>query len=228
MRDWTHDLDAMGRAVDESTRLIFVANPNNPTGTWNRRAEVEALTSSLPPGVLLVLDEAYFEYADDPDYPDGVELVRRGHPVVVTRTFSKAYGLAGLRVGYGLSHPDLAELLNRVRQPFNVNSLALVAAEAALDDREHIETSVELNRQGMARLTAGFESLGLSYIPSVGNFVTLDLGRPAADPNQALLRAGCIARPVGNYGLPRHLRVTVGMPEENERFLAALAQVLGQ
>jgi histidinol-phosphate aminotransferase len=227
-RDHGHDLDAMAPLVGERTRVVFVANPNNPTGTWLPAAALRAFIEGLPPHVVVVVDEAYFEYVAEPEYPDTSRWLDEFPRLVVTRTFSKAYGLAGLRVGYGLSHPDLAELLNRVRQPFNVNSLALVAAEAALDDREHIETSVELNRQGMARLTAGFESLGLSYIPSVGNFVTLDLGRPAADPNQALLRAGCIARPVGNYGLPRHLRVTVGMPEENERFLAALAQVLGQ
>jgi len=146
----------------------------------------------------------------------------------VTRTFSKTYGLASLRVGYGLAHADITDLLNRVRQPFNVNSMALAAARAALEDQAFIQRSVELNRAGMAQMTSAFELMGLDYIPSVGNFVTVDLGRPAAEIDQGLLRAGCITRPVANYGLPNHLRITIGTESENSRVLAALKQVLGK
>jgi histidinol-phosphate aminotransferase len=177
--------------------------------------------------VMVVVDEAYYEYVREPDYPDTSRWLGDFPNLIVTRTFSKAYGLAGLRIGYGLSDPRVAELLNRVRQPFNANSLALAAAEAALGDREHLDLSVALNREGLAQLANGFEALGLGYIPSVGNFLTVDLGRPAAPVDQALLREGCITRPVANYGLPNHLRVSVGLPAENERLLGALARVLG-
>jgi histidinol-phosphate aminotransferase len=226
-RDYGHDLDAMAALVGERTRVVFIANPNNPTGTWLPAAPLRAFLAGLPGHVVAVVDEAYFEYVAEPEYPDTSRWLPEFPNLVVTRTFSKAYGLAGLRVGYGLSHPDLADLLNRVRQPFNVNSLALAAAEAALGDQEHIRMAVQLNREGLAQLVAGCEALGLGYIPSVGNFLTLDLGRPAGPVDQALLREGCITRPVGGgYGLPNHLRVSIGLPEENERFLATLARVL--
>lgn len=225
-KDYGHDLQAMRELVGDRTRVVFIANPNNPTGTWLNQAELKAFLASLPDTVITVVDEAYTEYVQEPDYPDTSRWLEEFPNLIVTRTFSKAYGLAALRIGYGLSHPSLAELLNRVRHPFNVNSLALAAAEAALDDQDHIHASVDLNTQGMAQLTAGFDKLGLSYIPSVGNFVAVDLGRSAGEVDQALLREGCIARPVANYGLPNHLRVTVGLPKENERFLAALTRVL--
>jgi histidinol-phosphate aminotransferase len=227
-RDYGHDLDAMAALVGEHTRVIFIANPNNPTGTWVPGDALRAFIEALPRQVILVVDEAYFEYVEEPEYPDTSRWLAAYPNLIVTRTFSKAYGLAGLRVGYGLSHPDLAELLNRVRQPFNVNSLGLAAAEAALEDQEHVRRSVQLNRQGMAQLSAGFTALGLVSIPSVANFITLDLGRPAGPVDQALLRQGCIARPLGGYGLPRHLRVSIGLPEENVRFLEALGRVLQQ
>jgi len=227
-KDYGHDLQAMRELVNEKTRVIFIANPNNPTGTWLAAEELKDFLGSLPDKVITVVDEAYIEYVQEPDYPDASRWLDEFSNLIVTRTFSKAYGLAGLRIGYGLSHPGIAALLNRVRQPFNANSLALAAAEAALDDQEHIRTSLQLNQSGMAQLTAGFESLGLSCIPSVGNFITVDLGRPAAEVDQALLREGCIARPVANYGLPNHLRVTVGLQEENARLLEALQRVLGQ
>jgi histidinol-phosphate aminotransferase len=225
-RDHGHDLDAMAALVGERTRVVFIANPNNPTGTWLPGGGLREFVSALPSHVIAVVDEAYFEYVGEPDYPDTTRWLAEFPNLVVTRTFSKAYGLAGLRVGYGLSQPQVAELLNRVRQPFNVNSLALAAAEAALGDQEHLRRVVELNGRGMAQLTAGLRDLGLSFIPSVGNFVTIDLGRPAGEVDRSLLRAGCIARPVAGYGLPSHLRVTVGLPAENERFLSALARVL--
>ncbi|HEB94952.1 MAG TPA: histidinol-phosphate transaminase [Sedimenticola thiotaurini] len=225
-RDYGHDLEAMMNLVGETTGVVWIANPNNPTGTWLDGGELEGFVAGLPERVIVVVDEAYTEYVDEPGYPDASRWLDRYPNLIVTRTFSKAYGLASLRVGYGLSHPDVADLLNRVRQPFNVNSMALAAAGAALGDQAFIERSVAVNRDGMAQLTAGFERLGLDYIPSVGNFVTIDLGRPVGPVDQALLREGCIARPVANYGLPNHLRVTVGLAEENRRFLQALERVL--
>ncbi len=224
--NYGHDLEAMAALVGENTRVVFIANPNNPTGTWLRAEPLHRFIAGLPSNVIVVLDEAYFEYVEEGQYPDGSRWLADFPNLIVTRTFSKAYGLAGLRVGYGLSHPWVAELLNRVRQPFNVNSLAQVAAEAALDDQEHIRHSVALNRKGMVQLTAGCEALGLDYIPSVGNFLTVDVGQPAGQVDQALLREGCITRPIAGYGLPKHLRVSVGLLEENERFLAALERVL--
>jgi len=221
-----HDLEAMVDLVGDRTRVVFVANPNNPTGTMLGRDELEAFLERMPSQVIVVIDEAYFEYVTDPDYPDALQWLRRFPNLVVTRTFSKAYGLAALRVGFGVSHPQLAELLHRVRHPFNVNSLALAAAEAALGDSGHIAASLEVNRAGMAQLTEGLRALGLDPIPSVANFLLVDLGRPAAYIDAALLRRGCIARPVANYGLPRHLRVTIGLEHENERFLRSLAEVL--
>jgi len=224
-RDWGHDLDAMARAVTAHTRLVFITNPNNPTGTWFGRAALRAFLERVPTRVLVVLDEAYFEYADDPDYPDGIALLNEFPNLIVARTFSKVYGLAGLRVGYSLSSAALADLLNRVRPPFNVNSLALAAAEAALADDEHLRKTVQLNRDGMHQLADGFRGLGLAHIPSAGNFVCVEVG-DAARVYEQLLRRGVIVRPVANYGMPRHLRVTVGLPEENRRFLEALQAAL--
>jgi histidinol-phosphate aminotransferase len=226
-RAFGHDLEAMRERVTDRTRVVFIANPNNPTGTWLRAGALWLFIASLPETVLVVVDEAYTEYVDDPDYPDASRWLAEFPNLIVTRTFSKAYGLAGLRVGYGISHPRVAELLNRVRQPFNVNSLAQVAALAALEDRAHLQQVVELNRAGMAQLSAGLARLGLEYIPSAGNFITLNLARGSATVYEALLRKGCITRPVTNYGLPNHLRVSIGLPEENTHFLAALAEVMG-
>jgi histidinol-phosphate aminotransferase len=225
-KNWGHDLEAMRAAVNARTRLVFIANPNNPTGTWLRAAELQAFLASLPSHVIAVLDEAYFEYVREPDYPDGAGWLSRFPSLIVTRTFSKAYGLAGLRVGYGLSSAEIADVLNRVRQPFNVNSIALSAATAACADRDHIERSVRLNSEGMRQLVDGFGALGLGYIPSAGNFVCVDLGKPALPVYERLLREGVIVRPVANYGMPNHLRVTVGLPEENQRFLDALRKTL--
>jgi histidinol-phosphate aminotransferase len=225
-----HDLDGFVRAIDEDTRVVFVANPNNPTGTWLTADALEAFIASVPVHVLAVIDEAYFDYARDAlgadTYPDATRWVARYPNLIVTRTFSKAFGLAGLRVGYGISCPDVAELLNRVRQPFNVNSLGLAAARAALDDAAHLAQALEVNRTGMTYLTEALESMGLRWIPSVGNFVCVHVGSEAASVYQALLREGVIVRPVANYGLPQHLRVTIGLPEENARFVTALQRVL--
>ena len=227
-RDYGHDLQAMRERVTERTRVVFIANPNNPTGTWLRSGALWVFIASVPETVMVVVDEAYTEYVDDPEYPDASRWVHEFPNLIVTRTFSKAYGLAGLRVGYGISHPQVAELLNRVRQPFNVNSLAQVAALEALKDRAHLQRTIEVNRAGMRQLTEGFTRLGLEYIPSAGNFVTLNLHRGSGPVHDALLHKGCIARPVEAYGLPNHLRVSIGLEEENDRFLKALAEILNQ
>ena len=221
-----HDLEAMFDRIGSATRLVFIANPNNPTGTWLGSDELEQFIAALPAHVMVVVDEAYFEYVEQADYPDASTWLARFPNLIVTRTFSKAYGLAGLRVGYALSHPEVAGLLNRVRQPFNVNSIAQAAALATLDDVDYLHQCVLANREGMAQLVAGFETLGLSYINSVGNFVAVDTGRSGVDVFEALLQKGVIVRPVANYGMPNHLRVTVGHSDENARFLGALEQVL--
>jgi len=225
-RDYGHDLDAMGTLVNRHTRVVWIANPNNPTGTWLPAAPLRALLASLPTTCIAVVDEAYSEYVQAPDYPDTSTWLDAFPNLIVTRTFSKVHGLAALRIGYGVSDPRIAELLNRVRQPFNVNTPAQLAALAALADVDHVRDSVALNDTGLAQLAAGFERLGLSYIPSVGNFITVDLGRPAGPVDRDLLRAGCIARPIANYGLPNHLRVSVGLAAENARLLTALVAAL--
>jgi histidinol-phosphate aminotransferase len=225
-KDYGHDLDAMARAIDDETYVAWIANPNNPTGTFARHAEIEAFLKRVPERVLVVLDEAYNEYLPPELRGDTVKLVKRHPNLVVTRTFSKAYGLAGLRVGYALAHPSVADVMNRVRQPFNVNSMALSAATAALDDMEFVARSYALNLQGLKQLEEGARGLGLDYIPSHGNFITIRVGK-AAEVYKRLLRRGVIVRPVGGgYGLPEHLRVTVGTAEENGKFLTALSASL--
>ncbi len=221
-----HDLAAMSKLIGSNTRLVFIANPNNPTGTWLNSDELQAFIAGLPGHVMVVVDEAYFEYVDYLQYPDTSGWLERYPNLIVTRTFSKAYGLAGLRVGYSLSHPDVAGLLNRVRQPFNVNQPAQAAALAALDDYAHIEETVRGNHQGRQQLAAGLERLGLSYIESAGNFIAFETARPGMDVYHDLLQEGMIVRPLANYGMPYHLRVTVGLEEENRRFLEALERVL--
>ncbi len=224
--NWGHDLDAMTDAVTERTRLIFVANPNNPTGTMHSAEAIESFLARVPEQVLVVLDEAYCEYMDGEGSPDGLALLPRFPNLIVTRTFSKAWGLAALRVGYSVSSPEIANVLNRVRQPFNVDSLAQVAAAAVLDDKDYLEQSRRVNREGMAQLEDGFRKLGLEWIPSAGNFLAVDVGEQAAAVNQSLLEQGVIVRPVGGYGMPRHLRISIGLPEENRRCLEALGQAL--
>ena len=222
-RDYGHDLAGMRRAVTPATRLVFIANPNNPTGTLAPARELEAFIAGMPREVLVVLDEAYTEYLATEHRSDTISWIMRFPNLVVTRTFSKVYGLAGLRVGYALATAGVADLMNRVRQPFNVNSVALAAATAALDDTDFVRGSFELNRSGMAQLTEGFRRLGIEYIPSHGNFVSFRM-KDAADAYRKLLRAGVIVRPIASYGMPQHLRVTIGLESENARFLAALAQ----
>lgn len=224
--DWGHDLDAMAAAITPATRLVFVANPNNPTGTWIERPALERFLAQVPDNVIVVLDEAYTEYVETGDVPNGLDYLQHYPNLLVSRTFSKAYGLAALRVGYGICQPAIADAMNRVRQPFNVNSLALAAALAALEDEAYLAETRRINREGMAQLEAGFSALGLSWIFSRGNFIAVDLAREAAPIFQGLLRQGVIVRPVANYGMPNHLRVSIGLPEENQRFLDVLGQVL--
>lgn len=223
-----HDLSALLAMVDSNTRVIFIANPNNPTGTSLQREELQTFLAAVPDETITVIDEAYIEYAGGSDFPDALEWLARFPQLVVTRTFSKAYGLAGLRVGYAVSHPEVADLLNRVRQPFNVNLPAMAAAIAALDDSSHLEATIALNRKGLELLGHALDQRGYAVIPSAGNFITFDLGQPAGPVYEGLLRQGVIVRPIANYGLPNHLRVTVGTQEENQAFLEALDRVVGR
>jgi histidinol-phosphate aminotransferase len=224
-RDYGHDLDAMAAAIAPDTRLVFIANPNNPTGTFLPAAAIEAFLAQVPDHVAVVLDEAYNEYLPPELRFDSTQWVRRFPNLIVSRTLSKAYGLAGLRVGLAIAMPEVTDLMNRIRQPFNVNSLAQAAAIAALGDDAFLQRSYEVNRAGLERLQGAFAAMGLEYVPSYGNFVLVRVG-DAATVFDKLLRAGVIVRPVGNYGLPQWLRVSVGLPEENEKFLAALARAL--
>ncbi|MDX1801808.1 MAG: histidinol-phosphate transaminase [Marinobacter sp.] len=225
-RDWGHDLTAMAAAITEQTRLVFVANPNNPTGTVCPLSDIEQFLTRVPERVLVVLDEAYCDYltGDEPDA--SLPLLARFPNLIITRTFSKAWGLAALRVGYALSSPTIADLLNRVRQPFNVDSVALAAATAVLDDHDYLERACTVNREGMVQLEQGFRQLGLDFIPSAGNFIAVDVGDQAGAIYQQLLARGVIVRPVGGYGMPHHLRVTIGLAGENARFLEALGQAM--
>jgi len=224
-KDHAHDLDAMRAAITPRTRMVFIANPNNPTGTWLAGEAVEAFIASVPRDVTVVLDEAYNEYLEPSQQSPSMAWIARYPNLIVSHTFSKAHGLAALRVGYGVMDAQLADLLNRVRQPFNVNSLAQAAALAALDDDAYVEESRRLNRAGMQQLERGLSALRLRYLPSHGNFILIEVG-DAQPVYQALLRQGIIVRPVGNYDLPAWLRVTVGTEAENARFLAALAPAL--
>ena len=227
-KDWTHDPAALAAAIDENTRIVYVANPNNPTGTWVREAALDQFLRNVPRHVWVVLDEAYAEYVTEPDYPDGMRLAATHPNLVVTRTFSKIHGLAALRVGYSVSSPEFADWMNRIRQPFNVGSLGLAAAEAALEDADFVADSRRLNTAGMATVEAGLASLGLDWIPSIGNFITFHVGagRDAMAIYDALLNEGVIVRPVANYEMPQHLRVTIGLEAENARFLRALERAL--
>jgi histidinol-phosphate aminotransferase len=227
-----HDLDAMAAAIDahvEDVRLVYIANPNNPTGTFIPAAEIEAFLAKVPASVVVVLDEAYNEYLEPKDQFESTQWVRKYPNLIVSRTFSKAYGLAGLRVGFAIAQPAVTDLMNRIRQPFNVNSLAQAAAIAALNDKAFLQKGFENNRAGYKQLTAAFEELGLEYVPSYGNFVLVKVGEDdgaGARVNLALLKQGVIVRPVGAYGLPQWLRISIGLPEENARFVEAITKAL--
>jgi histidinol-phosphate aminotransferase len=218
-----HDLDAMRALVDDTTRLVFIANPNNPTGTWVTAEQLHAFLNSLPAHVIAVVDEAYCEYARGDDYPDTLAWLDEFPNLVLVRTFSKAYGLAALRVGYSISAPGIAELLNRVRQPFNVNAVAQAAAVAVLNEQEWVAESKATNAKGLQYLREGLAALGITCLPSRGNFLLAHMGPDAAECNEYLLRDGVIVRPVANYGLPEYLRITVGSEEELQRLLVSMA-----
>jgi histidinol-phosphate aminotransferase len=222
-----HDLDAMIAAITPDTRALYLANPNNPTGTFIAPAEMEAFLARVPSSVVVLLDEAYNEYLPPELRYDGTQYARRFPNVVVSRTFSKVYGLAGLRIGYAITSPELADYMNRVRLTFNANEVAQVAAAAALQDTEFVERSYELNRSELTRVQQSLDAMGITYIPSVANFVLLQVGDAAA-VNQAMLRQGVIVRPMGMYGLTEWLRISIGLPAENDRCLAALATALGR
>ncbi|GAA4089694.1 histidinol-phosphate transaminase [Zhongshania borealis] len=225
-KNWGHDLAAMAAAIEADTRVVFIANPNNPTGNYLNRDELSAFLAQVPNHVMVVLDEAYIEFAAADDFPDGLKFLQSYPNIIVTRTFSKAYGLAGLRIGYGISTAETADLLNRVRAPFNVSVPALAAALAVLDDEDYLQRSQQINRDGMVQICQGLDALGLRYIPSLGNFIAVELASDAMSVYQALLREGVIVRPVGVYQMPKHLRVSIGLPHENKRFLDALKKVL--
>ncbi|MDF1589477.1 MAG: histidinol-phosphate transaminase [Gammaproteobacteria bacterium] len=224
--DFGHDLDAMANLITDRTKVIFIANPNNPTGTYLAADKLEAFVANVPQQTLVVLDEAYVEYGDqDVDTMSWLAIYPN---LIITRTFSKAYGLAGLRVGFALSNPDVADLINRVRQPFNVNSLALAAATVALTDDDYLVETKNTNDAGMKQLTAACDAMGLAYIPSKANFITVDVETNANEVFEALLQQGVIVRPIGGYGLPQHLRVSIGLESENQRFIDTLATILGR
>ena len=224
-KDFGHDLSAMLAAVTDKTSLIFIANPNNPTGTLLAKDALFAFLQQVPKNVLVVLDEAYDEYLPAEHKSQAISWLNEFDNLLISRTFSKAYGLAGLRIGFGLCHAQIADMMNRVRQPFNVNSVAQAAAVASLADDDFVERSYALNQAGMAQLKQGFDQLGLSYIPSFANFISVKVG-DAATINQKLLQNGVIVRPVANYEMPEYLRVSIGLFSENAKFLDVLAKIL--
>jgi histidinol-phosphate aminotransferase len=229
-KEYGHDLDAMAAAIDSDTRLVFIANPNNPTGTFIAPDAIEAFLRRVPDNVIVVLDEAYNEFLTPEQQFESAQWVRKYPNLMVSRTFSKAYGLAGLRVGFAIAQPAVTDLMNRIRQPFNVNSLAQAAAIAALNDTAFLEQGARNNAAGYRQFVEAFEELGLEYVPSYGNFVLVKVGEDedaGARVNLALLKQGVIVRPVGNYGLPQWLRISIGLPQENAIFIAALKKALG-
>ena len=228
-KDYGHDLDAMAAAIDADTRLVFIANPNNPTGTFIGAAEIEAFLKKVPANVVVVLDEAYNEFLAPEHQYESAAWVKQYPNLLVSRTFSKAYGLAGLRVGFSIAQPALTDLMNRIRQPFNVNSLAQAAAIAALNDRAFLEQGARNNAAGYEQFVEAFQQMGLEYVPSYGNFVLVKVGKDlaaGARVNLALLKQGVIVRPVGNYGLPEWLRISIGLPQENAILISALQKAL--
>ena len=228
LKDFTHDLDGLRAAISPRTKLVFVGNPNNPTGTAVPAQALEAFLESVPPEVLVVLDEAYYEFLPPDLTPDALRFVRDGRLILVLRTFSKIYGLAGLRIGYGMGPPALIALLNRAREPFNTSSLAQAGATAALGDVAHVARTRAVTEAGRKSLSEGCRTLGLTVVPSVANFLLVDVGRPGPATADALLRHGVIVRPMVGYGFATHLRISIGTPQENERCLAALKAVLGK
>jgi len=224
LKNYAHDLDAMAGAITTKTKIIFIANPNNPTGTINKRDEFDRMMKKIPDGMLIVLDEAYYEYVTDPDYADSMKHFRDGRDLLILRTFSKIYGLAGLRIGYGIANKDIVVEMNKLRPPFNTSSLAQKAALGALQDTEHIASSRAVNEQGKKYLYNELDALGLKYVPTEANFIYMPLEHDSAELYKKLLREGVIVRPMG----PAEIRVTIGLPDENRRFIEALKKVNGR
>ena len=226
LKDYTHDLDAMADSITDKTKVIFIANPNNPTGTMLTADAVDRFMKKVPDDVLVVFDEAYYEYVERDDYPQTLSYVREGRTVITLRTFSKIYGLAGLRIGYGISTPEIIGIMDKVRQPFNVNSMAQAAARASLRDTEHVAKSVEINRKGKEYLYRELKNMGLDFVPSEANFLLVHLDRPGADVMAELLKMGVIVRPMTGYGFPNSIRITVGTEDQNKRLISSLGKVL--
>jgi histidinol-phosphate aminotransferase len=227
MREYRFDLDAIAGNLPPETRLIFIANPNNPTGTMFSADEFDAFLARVPERVLVVLDEAYCDYVDNANYSRSVDIVRRGRNLVVLRTFSKVYGLAGLRIGYGIGQADFLTEMNKIRGPFNTSGVAQAAALAALDDAAHVRRSIDANRAGMAQLSSGLKGLGIRFIPSSANFLLAELGYDTESLCEKLLKRGVIVRPMGWMGFPNAIRVTVGTADENDKFLRVLREIHG-
>ena len=224
-RSWKHDLSAMAGKITDRTKVIFICNPNNPTGTIVTRDEVEEFMELIPPGILVVFDEAYWEYAPRHLMPDVIKYIMEGRDVIALRTFSKIYGLAGLRIGYGMARPQIIEYLERVRPPFNVSSLAQAAAIAALDDEEHVRRTIEANEEGKRYLYEELRKLGLGYVPTYANFILVDVGRDSKEVADMLLKEGVIVRPMKGK-ISNYIRVTIGLPHENEAFISAIRKVM--
>lgn len=223
--NWGHNIDNMLNAIDDKTRVIFLVNPNNPTGTYTNKQDFTKFMNAVPAHIIVVLDEAYSEYITADDYPDALSFLAHHHNLIISRTFSKAYGLAGMRVGYAISSPEIADILNRARLPFNVNVLAATAARAAILDQDHMRKTVALNEAGKKQVEAGLRKLNLEFIPSLANFVTIDV-QDGQDIYQKLLHEGVIVRPLKAYGMPRHIRVTIDTAENNQRFLTSIQKVM--
>jgi histidinol-phosphate aminotransferase len=221
-KDMRHDLDAMAERITPKTKIVFIANPNNPTGTMNTKAEMDQFMGRVPDHVIVAVDEAYFEYVTHADYPDSLDYLKEGKHILVLRTFSKIYGLAGLRIGYGITTPEIAELMNKVRQPFNTNSLGQIGALAALGDRKHVEKSIAINNEGKQFLYQSFQQLGVSFIKTETNFILFETAQEGKDVYTALIKQGVIVRPMGG----QRLRVTIGLPEENKRFVSELEKIV--
>ena len=228
LKDYAHDLDAMADRITDKTKAIFIANPNNPTGTMVTADQVDSFMKKVPDDVLVVFDEAYYEYVERSDYPQTLDYVRDGRTVMALRTFSKIYGLAGLRIGYGIARPDIIEIMNKVRQPFNVNSIAQAAARASLQDKEHVAKSIKVNREGKKYLYGEFERMGLDFVPCETNFMLVHLDRPGAEVMSELLKLGVIVRPMAGYEFPNSVRVTIGTEEQNKRLISSFEKVLGK
>jgi histidinol-phosphate aminotransferase len=224
LKDNRHDLDAMADRITEKTKIVFIANPNNPTGTTNRSAEMDQFMNRVPDHVIVAVDEAYYEYVTRADYPDSLDYLKAAKNVLALRTFSKIYGLAGLRIGYGITTAEVAGLMNKVRQPFNTNSLGQIGALAALADQKHVERSIAVNSEGKQFLYQSFDRLGISYLPTETNFILFETPFDSRELYDSLLKTGVIIRPLGG----KKLRVTIGLPDENKRFVDELEKIVKQ